>query len=516
LLALTFSVIRSRANYFKERKKIMYKANLHFAVTCVALLVLAFSSLAQHQQAEAQELQAPGAFNKVTPINLSAFLSVWTITLTWDTSAGATEYEYCFDKTNDNTCDSPWTSASTNTSAEITFLDANTTYYWQVRAVDGGEYTEADGGAWWAFTTGGYARFHARLVENDIIGFDWRPGNSVTVTVDDPSNGPGIDFTDTKTVDPYGTVLFNNLGGLRVGTDMLVTMNDGVVFKSHSVTSLQVTEVNIDADTVSGTGEVGAYLNVQHCQYNGCLWRRWATVQADGTWQVNFSVAGPGSDEQEILDIVPGTSGAALEPDVDGDHTDANWYIYQRFDAHPEEERVDGSGWPLGATITVEINDPATPASPDYTNTTTAIANPGDASQTWFNLDFNGQYNLKPGDVVTVTDGTTTKVHTVTSLQITEVNPLTDVISGTTAPNSYVDLQTCGVGGCTYRTELADSNGDWAANFGVVGDQPWEQTIFDILPDTIGDSRQWDNDIDATMIQWFVRYDVFLPLVMRY
>jgi hypothetical protein len=255
---------------------------------------------------------------------------------------------------------------------------------------------------------------------------------------------------------------------------------------------------------------------VQHCQYNGCLWRRWATVQADGTWQVNFSVAGPGSDEQEILDIVPGTSGAALEPDVDGDHTDANWYIYQRFDAHPEEERVDGSGWPLGATITVEINDPATPASPDYTNTTTAIANPGDASQTWFNLDFNGQYNLKPGDVVTVTDGTTTKVHTVTSLQITEVNPLTDVISGTTAPNSYVDLQTCGVGGCTYRTELADSNGDWAANFGVVGDQPWEQTIFDILPDTIGDSRQWDNDIDATMIQWFVRYDVFLPLVMRY
>ena len=103
---------------------------------------------------------------------------------------------------------------------------------------------------------------------------------------------------------------------------------------------------------------------------------------------------------------------------------------------------------------------------------------------------------------MTVTDGTTTKQHTVTSLQVTKVNPTTDVISGTAAPNSYVDLQTCGVGGCTYRTELADSNGNWSANFGVVGDQPWELTTFDILPGTIGDARQWDDDIDATTVQW--------------
>jgi hypothetical protein len=494
----------------------MYNTKLYFAVTCVALLALVFSFLPQYQQTRAQELQAPGAFNKLTPINLSAFQSVWTITLTWDTSVGATEYTYCFDKTDDNTCDSSWTSVSTNTSAEITFLEANTTYYWQVRAVDGGEYTEANGGAWWAFTTGGYARFHVQLVENDIEGYDWRPGNSVTMTIDDPSNGTGIDFTDTKTVDPHGTVIFYNLNGLQLGAGMHVTMSDGVVFKSHTVISLQVTDVDIDTDTVSGTGEVGAYHHVQHCQYNGCLWGRWTTVQADGTWQVDFSVAGLGPDESEILDIVPGTSGEAIYPDADADHTDANWYIYQRFDAHPEEERVDGTEWVLGATITVEINDPATPTNLDYTDATTVTAVPENASHTWFNLDFKDQYDLKPGDVVTVTDGTTTKVHTVTSLRITKVNPATDVISGTAAPNSYVDLETCGVGGCIDRTELADSHGNWSANFGVVGDQPWEQTIFDILPDTIGDSRQWDEDIDGTMILWSVRYDVFLPLVTRY
>ena len=493
----------------------MDKRNLYFLVTCFALLVLVFSSLPQHQQAKAQELQAPGAFSKLTPINLSAYQSVWTITLTWEASAGATEYEYCYDKTDDNACDSSWTSASTNTSAEITFLDASTFYYWQVRAVDGGEYTEANDGAWWEFKTGSYARFHVQLVENNIGGYDWRPGDSVTVTVDDPSNGAGVDFTDTKTVDPFGTVQFNDLGGLQVGPGMFVTMTDGVVFKSYTVISLEVTEVNIDADTISGTGQVGAYLNIQHCQYNGCLWRRFTTVQPDGTWQVDFSVPGVNPDEQEILDIVPGTSGEALHSDADSDHTDANWYIYQRFDAHAEEERIDGTGWLVGATISVEINDPITPASPDYTNTTTVIVHPGDENQTYFNLDFNGQYDLKPGDVVTVTDGTTIKQHTVTSLQITDANPTTDVISGTAAPGSYVDLQTCGVGGCVYRTELADSSGNWSANFGVVGDQPWELTTFDILPNTIGDARQWDDDIDGTTILWIGRYKILMPLVQR-
>ncbi len=493
----------------------MNKRNLYFLVSFFVLFVFVSSSILQPQPAGAHADFAPGEFNKLTPLDLSAYRSTWTITLTWSESVDALEYEYCFDKTDDDTCDFPWTSTGTNTSAEITYLEANTTYFWQVRAVNGGETTEADEESWWEFTTGGYARFHVRLAENDIIGYDWQPGSSVTVSVDDPSNGSGIDFTDTKIVDPYGTVLFNDLGGLQVGTDMLITMTNGVVFKSHSVTHLQVTEVNIDADTVSGTGEVGASLNVQHCQYNGCLWRRWAIVETDGTWQVNFSVPGPGVDEQEILDIVPGTTGAAVQPDEDADHTDANWYIYQRFDAHPDEERVDGSGWPAGATITVAIDDPATPANPDHTGTTTSIVAPWDASQTFFNLDFNGQYDLKPGDTMTVTDGATTKVHTVTTLQIIRVDPGTDMISGTAAADSYVDLQVCGIGGCTSRTELADSNGNWATNFSLLGDQPWEQTTFDLLPGVNGNARQWDTDIDSTMIQWVVRYQISLPLVLR-
>jgi len=333
----------------------MINTKSHFAVTCVVLFMLVFSSLVQPQQALAQAFRAPGAFTKLTPITLSAFQSPWSITLDWDNSAGATEYEYCFDKTDDETCDSSWISTGTETSAVIVYLEKLTRYYWQVRATDGGGYTDANDGTWWEFLTGAHARFHVETVENRVAGADWPSGDSVTVNVDDPDTGPGVDFTATKTVDPYGFVFFPSPPGVQLGAGMVVTMNNGVIYKSHTVIDLQVTSVDVDADTVSGTGAVGATVAAQHCEYNGCLWRRKTIGQGDGTWQVDFSVTGASSEEQEILDIVPGTAGEALYYDDDADHTDASWHIFQRFDAHPDEERVDGPGWIVGSTLTVAI-----------------------------------------------------------------------------------------------------------------------------------------------------------------
>ena len=69
-------------------------------VASVVLIVLTFSAFLHHHQADAQEHRAPASFTKLTPIDLSAFQSVWAITLDWDDSVGATQYEYCFDKTN--------------------------------------------------------------------------------------------------------------------------------------------------------------------------------------------------------------------------------------------------------------------------------------------------------------------------------------------------------------------------------------------------------------------------------
>ncbi len=482
---------------------------------CTMLLAISLSMFPSFKQTKPQPAAPSAVFQKIAPLDQAAFLSTWTITLDWTDLTGAVDYQYCFDKSDNNVCDTSWVSTGTDSIAEIEYLQAQTRYYWQVRSFDGADYTEADEGEWWEFETGGHARFHAQLIENNISGYDWRPGNTVTVTLDDPSNGTGIDFTDSKTVDPYGTVIFYELNGIALGPGMFITMTDGVVYKTHTVIDLVASGVDEENDIVWGTGQVGAYICAQYCQYNGCHWRRFDTIGTDGSWEVNYSVLGSLPEEQLILDLVPGIYGEMLFPDPDGDHTDVSWRNRERFDAHPFDERVDGSGWIEGATLTIEIDDPATPSDPDYSNSTTVIRNPGDLTNTYFNLDLGGLYDLKPGDIVTITDGTITKTHTVSELRVLNVDFSSDIISGIASPTTHVDISTCGVSGCFYRTVLSDASGYWTANFSEVGDQPWEQTVIDILPGTNGVTRQWDPDVDATLVPWTAKWEVFLPQILR-
>lgn len=97
----------------------------------------------------------PSAFGKSTPANSTKNQPVG-LTLTWAASAGATSYDYCIDNVNDGNCQNQaWTSAGSQRSADLTGLGLmpNTTYYWQVRAVNPFGIRLANAGAWWKFTT---------------------------------------------------------------------------------------------------------------------------------------------------------------------------------------------------------------------------------------------------------------------------------------------------------------------------------------------------------------------------
>jgi hypothetical protein len=97
------------------------------------------------------DLAQPGVFNKTAPAN-GGFVTT-SPTLTWGTSSGAVLYEYCFDTSNNNACETSWVSTGSSTSAGLSGLANNRTYYWTVRAINGSGTTEADGGAWWSFTS---------------------------------------------------------------------------------------------------------------------------------------------------------------------------------------------------------------------------------------------------------------------------------------------------------------------------------------------------------------------------
>jgi hypothetical protein len=98
----------------------------------------------------------PAAFSKSSPGNAATGQPI-TPTLSWGSSAGATSYEYCYDTTNDNACAVTWTNALTNTQASLSSLATNTTYFWQIRAVNAYTMTYADSNTWWSFTTAGIA-----------------------------------------------------------------------------------------------------------------------------------------------------------------------------------------------------------------------------------------------------------------------------------------------------------------------------------------------------------------------
>ena len=95
----------------------------------------------------------PGAFNKSSPSN-NATSQPLSLNLSWESSSGATHYEYCYDTTNDNACGS-WVDNGTSTSAPLTGLAPGMTYYWHVRALNdfGSTYSNGVSTTFWSFTT---------------------------------------------------------------------------------------------------------------------------------------------------------------------------------------------------------------------------------------------------------------------------------------------------------------------------------------------------------------------------
>ena len=95
----------------------------------------------------------PGSFNKTGPAN--GAINQWTNpTLSWNASSGANSYEFCYDTTNNDVCDGIWLNIGLGLSHDLSGLAFNTTYYWQVRAVNGSGTAYADNFQWWSFTTG--------------------------------------------------------------------------------------------------------------------------------------------------------------------------------------------------------------------------------------------------------------------------------------------------------------------------------------------------------------------------
>ena len=337
----------------------------------------------------------------------------------------------------------------------------------------------------------------------------WPLDTPLTLTVDDPSNGDGIDYTGVAVVDHKS----NNQGrsiqtqanfawpdiGLQPG--FIVTVTGNGISKTLVISPLKVDTIDVQSDTIIGLANPGATIQVCINIPNDCI-RRYVTANHySSNWLADYHNPGTLPDEQQIVDITSGTSGRAVESDEDGDQTLVDWQVPNpRFNAVLDENMIYGFEWPDSALITLTIDDPVTIQDPDFIETKTSIVASEDLNQAVVSFD-PVNLTLRPGMVVTMTDGISIKNHTIIRISWNEINYITDVISGIAEPKMEIYLWVFDDTEGTLRHFLPNVDGSWTTSFAIQGDEPYE-TILDLHEGMGGGTTQIDSDGDQTQINW--------------
>jgi len=174
--------------------------------------------------------------------------------------------------------------------------------------------------------------------EDFIYGQYWDVNAEIEVTVDDVEY-----YTESN---DWGYFYLRG-GEFSVEAGQLVTVFDGETTKDHTVTDLELTEV--DGNTVRGTAEANTDLVVfvndwfQHIELD---------VEADGVgdWEVDLM-------DEEGYDIHDGTFVGAAQEDEDSDGTYAFKPPAPYFNVYPRYGIVWGMYWSVKDTISVKILD---------------------------------------------------------------------------------------------------------------------------------------------------------------
>jgi hypothetical protein len=320
---------------------------------------------------------------------------------------------------------------------------------------------DGDGtGVWWAAP-----RFWVAPVDNWVESSgNWTPGSTVSLTIED---GSGVVYSDSQTVGDFGYFHFG-LDGFDLQRGHVVTVSDGATTKAHTVSNLFVDGMSVTADTVFGRADAGVDVDLW-VHGDGNL-----TVTSDGAgnWTADFS----GMTDLDYL-----SDGGSAQYDGDGDATGV-WWSYPRLQAAPDGDWVQSySPWTPGATVSLTIEDGSGVVYAD-----SQIAD-GDGS---FHFGFGGVFDLQRGHVVTVSDGTTTKTHTVTNLFVDGMDVTADTVFGRADAGSTVTVWVHGNG---WLMTTADGAGNWTADFSGLTDLAYASD---------GGSEQIDADGDATGVWW--------------
>jgi hypothetical protein len=127
---------------------------------------------------------------------------------------------------------------------------------------------------------------------DDVAGSSGRP-RSKLLTIDDPSNAQGVDYTYSQVAVDSGNLYYGNVyfePDIELQTGYVLTMTDGNFTKTLVLSALTVTGFDFDNHIMHGTGDPGAKLLV----HIGGLDSDWTIVGEDLNWSVYHELLEPG------------------------------------------------------------------------------------------------------------------------------------------------------------------------------------------------------------------------------
>ena len=229
----------------------------------------------------------------------------------------------------------------------------------------------------------------AWLEWNAVDGHNWLPGSTITLTV--------AGHVLTRTLDPSETSVHFDVGpehDLIVGD--VVTMSDGHIVKSLTIPHIEITDFNLNEDTVAGLYDSNLAFYVRVADQAPLV-----VSTDDESWVATFD------------DLGPLMWGDAVQTDEDGDSVSATIRTPgPGMYAVPDEDRVYAWEWTPGETLYLSIVRQGV-----QFDSSLDVPDTGDlyGGEVRFDLAFD----LLPGDVIHLTDGRYDKELAVSSLRVT-------------------------------------------------------------------------------------------------
>jgi hypothetical protein len=178
---------------------------------------------------------------------------------------------------------------------------------------------------------------------------------------------------------------------------------------------------------------------------------------------------------------------------------DGHWVANAFFVRNPrittftKYDYIEGWEWPLDSWVHLEIDDPDTEANPDFTRDQQIVPTDWDPNSWWTQFNFGGEYDLKVGDVVTISGSGVNRSLIVRNLDVVDVNESNDTLAGIADPGTEVHVWPW-----NYSELLltVGYEGTWLADFGAQG--------IDLVEGTCGRAEIRDEAGNATAVDWCV------------